>query len=120
MFENRVPHMLNSDYTPHSALDIFVKDLVCQFPSLFLFSTYLCDIIFVTNYNYIFLQGIVCHESAYRKIPVVVSTVAYQQFVAGLTQLIFVNFCFCLFNSMLISLLHVSMMLSSIDLKVLS
>jgi 3-hydroxyisobutyrate dehydrogenase len=27
MFTNRVPHMLAGDYTPHSALDIFVKDL---------------------------------------------------------------------------------------------
>lgn len=28
MFENRVPHMLDGDYTPYSAVDIFVKDLV--------------------------------------------------------------------------------------------
>ncbi|KAJ7538401.1 hypothetical protein O6H91_11G046500 [Diphasiastrum complanatum] len=27
MFLNRVPHMLDADYTPYSALDIFVKDL---------------------------------------------------------------------------------------------
>lgn len=27
MFENRVPHILEGDYTPHSAVDIFVKDL---------------------------------------------------------------------------------------------
>lgn len=27
MFENRVPHILKGDYTPHSAVDIFVKDL---------------------------------------------------------------------------------------------
>jgi 3-hydroxyisobutyrate dehydrogenase len=27
MFVNRVPHMLDGDYTPRSALDIFVKDL---------------------------------------------------------------------------------------------
>jgi putative dehydrogenase len=27
MFTNRVPHMLAGDYTPYSALDIFVKDL---------------------------------------------------------------------------------------------
>lgn len=27
MFENRVPHMLDNDWTPHSALDIFVKDM---------------------------------------------------------------------------------------------
>jgi 3-hydroxyisobutyrate dehydrogenase-like beta-hydroxyacid dehydrogenase len=29
MFENRVPHMLDNDWTPRSALDIFVKDMVC-------------------------------------------------------------------------------------------
>jgi L-threonate 2-dehydrogenase len=27
MFENRVPHILDGDYTAHSAVDIFVKDL---------------------------------------------------------------------------------------------
>ena len=27
MFQNRVPHILNDDYTPHSAVDIWVKDL---------------------------------------------------------------------------------------------
>jgi 3-hydroxyisobutyrate dehydrogenase len=27
MFENRVPHMLDGDYSPRSAVDIFVKDL---------------------------------------------------------------------------------------------
>jgi 3-hydroxyisobutyrate dehydrogenase len=27
MFENRVPHMLDDDYTPLSAVEIFVKDL---------------------------------------------------------------------------------------------
>jgi 3-hydroxyisobutyrate dehydrogenase len=27
MFENRVPHILDADYTPKSAVDIFVKDL---------------------------------------------------------------------------------------------
>ena len=27
MFENRVPHMIDGDYTPHSAVDIWVKDL---------------------------------------------------------------------------------------------
>ncbi len=27
MFENRVPHIVQGDYTPHSAVDIFVKDL---------------------------------------------------------------------------------------------
>jgi 3-hydroxyisobutyrate dehydrogenase len=27
MFENRIPHVLDGDYTPRSAVDIFVKDL---------------------------------------------------------------------------------------------
>jgi 3-hydroxyisobutyrate dehydrogenase len=27
MFENRMPHVLQGDYTPHSAVEIFVKDL---------------------------------------------------------------------------------------------
>ncbi len=27
MFDNRVPHMLDDDYTPRSAVDIWVKDL---------------------------------------------------------------------------------------------
>jgi len=27
MFQNRVPHMLDNDYTPHSAVEIWVKDL---------------------------------------------------------------------------------------------
>lgn len=30
MFENRVPHMLCNDWSPHSALSIFVKDMVRQ------------------------------------------------------------------------------------------
>jgi len=30
MFENRGPHMLENDFTPYSALNIFVKDLVSQ------------------------------------------------------------------------------------------
>lgn len=54
MFGNRVPHMLDNDTTPYSALDIFVKDL-----------------------------GIVAHECASRKIPLHISTVAHQQFLSG-------------------------------------
>jgi 3-hydroxyisobutyrate dehydrogenase len=27
MFENRMPHVLDGDYTPRSAVEIFVKDL---------------------------------------------------------------------------------------------
>ncbi|ANM60602.1 ketose-bisphosphate aldolase class-II family protein [Arabidopsis thaliana] len=54
MFENRVPHMLDNDYTPYSALDIFVKDL-----------------------------GIVTREGSSRKVPLHISTVAHQLFLAG-------------------------------------
>lgn len=40
-FENRVPHMLNGDWTPCSALDIFVKDMVCSFSGcLYTYSTF--------------------------------------------------------------------------------
>ncbi|XVF53778.1 hypothetical protein PTKIN_Ptkin05aG0126200 [Pterospermum kingtungense] len=54
MFENRVPHMLDNDYTPCSALDIFVKDL-----------------------------GIVARECSTRKVPLHISTMALQLFLAG-------------------------------------
>ncbi|GKV23274.1 hypothetical protein SLEP1_g33022 [Rubroshorea leprosula] len=54
MFENRVPHMLDDDYAPYSALDIFVKDL-----------------------------GIVARECSSRKVPLHISTVALQLFLAG-------------------------------------
>ncbi|XP_044465929.1 uncharacterized protein LOC123196112 isoform X2 [Mangifera indica] len=54
MFENRGPHMLDNDYTPYSALDIFVKDL-----------------------------GIVTQESSAKKVPLLISTIAHQLFLAG-------------------------------------
>ncbi|XP_020519523.1 uncharacterized protein LOC18428679 isoform X2 [Amborella trichopoda] len=54
MFGNRVPHMLDNNYTPCSALDIFVKDL-----------------------------GIVLHESRTLNIPLNVSSAAHQQFLSG-------------------------------------
>ncbi|KAL4036028.1 hypothetical protein IC575_004750 [Cucumis melo] len=54
MFENRVPHMLDDDYTPYSALDIFVKDL-----------------------------GIVSRECASHKVPLHLSVTAHQLFLAG-------------------------------------
>ncbi|EXB61745.1 Fructose-bisphosphate aldolase [Morus notabilis] len=54
MFENRVPHMLDNDYTPYSALDIFVKDL-----------------------------GIVSRECSSRRVPLHISTVAHQLFISG-------------------------------------
>ncbi|KAK9277890.1 hypothetical protein L1049_027447 [Liquidambar formosana] len=54
MFENRVPHMLDNDYTPYSALDIFVKDL-----------------------------GIVTNDGSSRKVPLHISTVAHQLFLSG-------------------------------------
>ncbi|GAB4860535.1 hypothetical protein Ancab_035695 [Ancistrocladus abbreviatus] len=54
MFENRGPHMLDNDYTPCSALNIFVKDL-----------------------------GIVSHECASRRIPLHIAVTAHQLFLAG-------------------------------------
>lgn len=54
MFENRGPHMLDNDFTPYSALNIFVKDL-----------------------------GIVSHECSSRKIPLHIAVTAHQLFLAG-------------------------------------
>ncbi|XP_073147558.1 uncharacterized protein [Henckelia pumila] len=54
MFENRGPHMLENDYTPLSALDIFVKDL-----------------------------GIVTRESSSHKVPLPVANAAHQLFISG-------------------------------------
>ncbi|KAI4351042.1 hypothetical protein L6164_005430 [Bauhinia variegata] len=54
MFENRVPHMLDNDYTPYSAIDIFVKDL-----------------------------GIVTRESSSHKVPLHLSTTAHQLYLSG-------------------------------------
>ncbi|KAL3512167.1 hypothetical protein ACH5RR_024884, partial [Cinchona calisaya] len=54
MFENRTPHMLENDYTPLSALNIFVKDL-----------------------------GIVSRESSSRRVPLHIANVAHQLFLAG-------------------------------------
>ncbi|XP_075514401.1 uncharacterized protein LOC142549368 [Primulina tabacum] len=54
MFENRGPHMLENDYTPLSALDIFVKDL-----------------------------GIVTRESSFHKVPLPVANAAHQLFISG-------------------------------------
>ncbi|KAG9148435.1 hypothetical protein Leryth_016916, partial [Lithospermum erythrorhizon] len=54
MFENRTPHMLENDYTPLSALDIFVKDL-----------------------------GIVSREASARRVPLHLSNAAHQLFLSG-------------------------------------
>jgi len=54
MFENRGPHIAEGDYTPHSAVDIFVKDL-----------------------------GIVCDIAHGAKFSAPVSATALQQFVAA-------------------------------------
>ena len=53
MFENRVPHVLDGDYTPRSATDIFVKDL-----------------------------GIVCDIGRSERFPLSLSASALQMFVA--------------------------------------
>ena len=54
MFANRVPHMLAGDYTPHSALEIFVKDL-----------------------------GIVLDEGQRLRFPLPLSAAAHQLFLMG-------------------------------------
>jgi len=54
MFENRVPHILKGDYTPFSAVDIFVKDL-----------------------------GIVNSTGCELTLPLPVATTALQQFIAA-------------------------------------
>ncbi|KAK8470446.1 hypothetical protein PHAVU_004G150100 [Phaseolus vulgaris] len=54
MFENRGQHMIDNDYTPCSALDIFVKDM-----------------------------GIVTRESSAWKVPLQLSTIAHQLYLAG-------------------------------------
>jgi ketose-bisphosphate aldolase len=54
MLENRAPHMVDNDFTPLSALDIFVKDL-----------------------------GIVARECSSRKVPLHIATVALQLFLSG-------------------------------------
>jgi 3-hydroxyisobutyrate dehydrogenase len=53
MFENRIPHVLDGDYTPRSAVDIFVKDL-----------------------------GIIQDMARSAKFPVPVSAAAWQMFLA--------------------------------------
>ena len=54
MFENRGPHIVEGDYTPHSAVDIFVKDL-----------------------------GIVCDIGHASKFALPLSAAALQQFIAA-------------------------------------
>ncbi len=54
MFENRGPHIADGDYTPHSAVDIFVKDL-----------------------------GIVCDIGHSSKFPLPLAATALQQFIAA-------------------------------------
>ena len=54
MFENRVPHVLESDYTPRSAIDIFVKDL-----------------------------GIVLEEGKRNQFPLPLSAAAHQQYIGA-------------------------------------
>jgi 3-hydroxyisobutyrate dehydrogenase-like beta-hydroxyacid dehydrogenase len=56
MFENRVPHMLSGDYTPLSAVDIFVKDL-----------------------------GLVLDTARASKFPLPLSATAHQMFMAAST-----------------------------------
>lgn len=77
-----MPHMLDNDYTPYSAVDIFVKDLVWIADLLFLIDVF-------SNEQYIIMlvfcifQGIVSFESSNLRIPVHVSSIAHQLFISG-------------------------------------
>jgi L-threonate 2-dehydrogenase len=57
MFQNRVPHILENDYTPHSAVDIWVKDL-----------------------------GIVLETGKAERFPLPLTAAAYQLYVAASAQ----------------------------------
>jgi len=90
MLENRVPHMLNNDYTPYSALDIFVKDMVRN--NLF-FPLYVsqehCETLYMNNILrfilliYFHSQGIVTRESSSLKVPLQLSTIVHQLYLSG-------------------------------------
>jgi putative dehydrogenase len=54
MFENRVPHVLEADYSPRSAVNIFVKDL-----------------------------GIVLEEGKRNQFPLPLSAAAHQQYIGA-------------------------------------
>ena len=54
MFENRLPHVLEANYTPQSAVNIFVKDL-----------------------------GIVLEEGKQNKFPLSLSAGAHQQYIGA-------------------------------------
>ena len=54
MFENQVPHVLGSDYTPRSAVNIFIKDL-----------------------------GIVLEEGKRNQFPLPLSAAAHQQYIGA-------------------------------------
>lgn len=113
MFENRVPHMLDNDYIPYSALDIFVKDLVWLISTITnVFARFeLCDWVIIrflcSNYNH--LQGIVSRECLSRRVPLHISTVAHQLFLAGtLWSFLFKIYMFKII-SLFFSLQHVDM-----------
>lgn len=90
MFGNRVPHMLDNDYTPYSAVDIFVKDLVRIFVkflhSFFLSRLCACHFLLIRQF---FSQGIVNNEGSVLSLPLNLSAVAHQQFLAGPLKLWF-------------------------------
>lgn len=79
MFENRVPHMLDNDYTPHSAVDIFVKDLV-RMAVVSVTEVYMLAFI---ECSFCSFQGIVAKECSMHKVPLHVATAAHQLFLQG-------------------------------------
>lgn len=75
-FTNRVPHMLDDDWTPHSALNIFVKDMVGTFALAILISADFIDT----------KQGIVISTARSLEFPLPLSSVVEQLYVLGSAQ----------------------------------
>lgn len=97
MLENRAPHMVDNDFTPLSALDIFVKDLVRLIPintdvifNRLSQSFLICE----TEFMY-YSQGIVSRECSSRRVPLHIATVALQLFLAGENKRVERNLVFC-------------------------
>jgi 3-hydroxyisobutyrate dehydrogenase len=74
MFENRVPHMLESDWHPLSALDILVKDMVSKRYKFFGLP--------VTDA----LKGIVTSSARGHQFPLLLSSVAEQLYISAASQ----------------------------------
>lgn len=70
MFQDRVPHMLDNDWTPRSALDIFVKDMVWV-------------VILIELFNANGLKGIVTSSARLQGFPVPLSSAAEHLYLSA-------------------------------------